>query len=475
MKKILFTPYLLTVIFTLGAIFAKAQTVSTFAGGTFGSVDGTGTSAQFRHPTGTAVDAAGNIYVAEQGNNAIRKITPAGVTSTLSTGFSAPRGIAITADGATLYVADAGGHRIRRVTVATGAQSIVAGNGVAGSTDGTGTGAQFSSPRGVAVDAAGNVYVAEEANNKIRKITPAGVVTTLAGSGTAGSADGTGTAATFNQPWGIAVKADGSEIYVADSYNHRIRKVTAAGVVTTLVTGLSTPMGIAIDGAGILYVAEATGHRIRLVTPGGTLVAYAGAGTAGATDGAAATAQFNQPVGVAVDASGNTWLADQLNHTIRKITPAVLPVTFTGLSAKIQGGVLNVDWNTLSEKDNDKFVVQGSTDGKSWTDLGTVATKATNGNSSVKIAYSFSRQWGETVLAGFGLLGLLLLPATRNRLMRLGMLIFVVSMVVACAKDTDGLQQLEGGSKAGKATYIRVAQVDKDGTISYTETVVAKK
>ncbi|MGV3545973.1 MAG: hypothetical protein ACO1N4_02845 [Pedobacter sp.] len=152
-----------------------------------------------------------------------------------------------------------------------------------------------------------------------------------------------------------------------------------------------------------------------------------------------------------------------------------LPVTFNGLSAKIQGGNLMVDWNTESQKDNDKFIVQGSSDGKSWTDLGTVATKAPDGNSSVKISYSFSRQWGDTVLAGFGLLGLLLLPAVRNRLMRLGMLIVVVSMVVACAKDNDGMQNLEDGSRAGKATYIRIAQVDKDGTTTYTQPVVAKR
>mgnify|MGYP003574948466 CR=1 FL=1 len=152
-----------------------------------------------------------------------------------------------------------------------------------------------------------------------------------------------------------------------------------------------------------------------------------------------------------------------------------LPVTFNGLSAKIQGGNLMVDWSTESEQNNSKFVVQGSSDGKSWTDLGTVVTKAPDGNSSVKISYSFSRQWGDTVLAGFGLLGLLLLPAVRNRLMRLGMLIVVVSMVVACAKDNDGMQNPEDGSRAGKATYIRIAQVDKDGTTTYIQPVVAKR
>jgi serine/threonine-protein kinase len=157
--------------------------VTTLAGsGTVGAVDATGTAASFYAPSGIAVDAAGNVYVGDQANNKIRKITSAGVVTTL------------------------------------------AGSGTIGAVDATGTAASFYYPNGVAVDAAGNVYVADYNNNKIRKVTSAGVVTTLAGSGTAGAVDASGTAASFNLPFGVAVDAAGN-VYVADVQNHKIRKI----------------------------------------------------------------------------------------------------------------------------------------------------------------------------------------------------------------------------------------------------------
>jgi hypothetical protein len=208
--------------------------VTTLAGSTFGSTDGVATAAQFEFPVALAVDAAGNVYVGDRDNHRIRKITPAGAVSTLAgstqgfadgTGtaarFNFPAGVAVDAAG-NVYVADTFNQRIRKITPA-GAVSTLAGSGTAGFANGVATAAQFNFPAGVAVDAAGNVYVGDRDNHRIRKITPAGAVSSLAGS-TAGFADGTGTAARFNFPEGVAVDAAGN-VFVADAFNQRIRKI----------------------------------------------------------------------------------------------------------------------------------------------------------------------------------------------------------------------------------------------------------
>jgi len=228
----------------------SAGVVSTLAGsavGSAGSADGTGSAALFASPTGVAVDTAGNVYVADLQNNTIRAITPAGVVSTLAglaaifgsadgTGsaarFSFPSGVAVDTAG-NVYVGDQGNHAIRKITPA-GVVSTLAGlAGSPGNVDGTGSLARFNAPFGVAVDAAGNVYNADLDNSTIRKTTPAGVVTTLAGlAGSLGSTNGTGSAARFNLPRGIAVDAAGN-VYVADTDNNAIRKISPAGVVTS--------------------------------------------------------------------------------------------------------------------------------------------------------------------------------------------------------------------------------------------------
>jgi len=278
-------------------VTSPVGTVTTFAGGVNGSTDGTGADARFNSPYGVAVDGDGNVYVADTSNHTIRKITAAGVVTTLA-------GTA----------------------------------GSSGSADGTGAAARFWGPRGPAVDGGGNVYVADYGNYTIRKITAAGVVTTLAGTaGSFGSADGTGADARFFYPYGVAVDGDGN-VYVADRANHTIRKITPAGVVTTLagaagssgsadgtgaVARFNYPDGVAVDGGGNVYVADTSNHTIRKITPAGVVTTLVGAATEnGFSDGRGPLARLYAPYGVAVDGGGNVYVADYANHAIRKVTPA---------------------------------------------------------------------------------------------------------------------------------------------------------
>jgi sugar lactone lactonase YvrE len=317
--------------------------VTTMAGsaGQVGSSDGIGSAARFDYPEGVAVDSAGNVYVADQSNDEIRKITPSGVVSTLAgsagqpgssdgTGSAArfyePTGVALDSAG-NVYVADKYNDEIRKITP-SGVVSTLAGSaGQIGSSNGAGGAARFDDPEGVAVDSAGNVYVADASNDEIRKVTPSGVVTTLAGSaGQSGSSDGTGSAARFYHPTGVAVDSAGN-VYVADYYNQEIREVTPSGVVTTLAgsagqvgssDGIGSaatfdyPWGVAVDSEGNVYVADAANNEIRKITPSGAVTTLAGsAGQTGSSDGTGSAARFDQPTGVAVDSAGNVYVADR--------------------------------------------------------------------------------------------------------------------------------------------------------------------
>ena len=324
--------------------------------GSYGSADGTGGGARFANPLGIAVDGAGNLYVADTGNDTIRKVTPAGAVATLAgtavqggdngTGGAAqffyPQGAAVDIAG-NLYVADSYNHVIRKITPGGAVTTLAGSPGTAGSTDGTGDAALFNCPSGVAVDGTGNVYVGDTHNDTIRKITPAGVVTTLAGSpGNAGYADGTGSAAMFFYPWGVAVDGSGN-VYVGDHYNDAVRKVTPAGVVTTLAGGpppsggsdtissFNSPSGVALDSSGNVYVADL--FAIQRVAPGGTVTTLAGneiANLGGISDGLGSAAQFNGPQGLAIDGAGNVYVADTGNNLIRKITPEGFVTTIAG-------------------------------------------------------------------------------------------------------------------------------------------------
>jgi len=345
------------------AAWSQPLTFTTMAGNPgHGHTDGVGNSARFSGPRGVAADAAGNVYVADTENHTIRKITPGGTVTTLAglpgasgsadgvglaARFSEPRGVAV--DGAgTVYVADMGNHTIRQITPA-GLVSTVAGSaGLTGSADGTGSDARFYHPEGVAADSAGSVYVADTWNHTIRKIAPGGVVSTLAGlAGSYGSTDGTGSGARFYQPQGITVDS-GGQVYVGDTGNQTIRKITAGGVVSTLAglpgnygsadgSGASArfygPAGLAADGAGNVYVADYLNQTVRKLTPAGVVSTLAGlAGSYGSADGTNSGARFWGPVAVAAVGTNNAtlYVADADNGTIRQITATGVVTTLAG-------------------------------------------------------------------------------------------------------------------------------------------------
>ncbi len=326
--------------------------VSTLAGnGAAISVNGTGTAASFNNPQALAADPSGNIYVTEGNSNLIRKITPSGVATTF------------------------------------------AGSAVGQFADGTGTGASFNHPAGIAADASGNIYVADYNNNRVRKITPSGVVTTLAGNGNYAHLDGTGTAASFQQPSAIAVDISGN-VFVTDAWG--IRKITAAGVVTTLPGGIpggnlaldyagnvytsdyqhvikTTSAGVTTtfeptgflgtyysvgaiyaDSSNGMYVPDLVNNLIKYISPSGVIQTVVGNGAKGATDGAATLANFWTPKAVTLDNKGNLYVADGQNNLIRKvlvtgytISPALPPgLDFDETTGVISGAATTVTGTT---------------------------------------------------------------------------------------------------------------------------------
>ena len=326
---------------------SASYTVSTFAGNTQGFLDGQGTAAQFDNPNGVAVDAAGNVYVADSGNRSIRKIDANGnVTTIAGTGaegnndgagtqatFSFPDRLDFFSGN--IYVSDTETIRVidnsLNVTTLTGKTSSRDDPTVF--RDGTLSEARFSNLVGIAADNAGNIFVTDKGNHRIRKIDNAGNVTTFAGSGSQGTADGNGAAATFRNPSDLAIDANGN-IFVVDSSNDRIRKIDPSGNVTTFAgtrenfadgqgtdAAFNTPNGITIDSNGNLYVTDTNNIAIRRIDPNGNVITIAGGNLTGVgtVDGAGNIANFDLTQGIAVDANGIIYVADPRNHRIRKI------------------------------------------------------------------------------------------------------------------------------------------------------------
>ena len=309
--------------------------------------------AELNSPHAVATDAAGNVYIADTANNVVRKVASNGTVSTLagngtlgnggdggaatSAQLNGPQGVAVDSSG-NVYIADSGNSRVRKVTAA-GTIGAYAGTGAAGfgGDDGAAASAQLNSPTGVAVDSAGNLYIADFENSVIRKVTAAGAISTIAGVGPNEGYSGDGgpaTKALLNFPESVAVDSAGN-VYIADQMNCRVRMVTASGVISTIAgTGSAgysgdggpaigaamTPVGIAADSAGSVYVSDG-GSRVRRFFPGGGILAIAGNGAQGYTgDGGIATsASLNAPNGLAVDSKGDVFVADTNNNAIREL------------------------------------------------------------------------------------------------------------------------------------------------------------
>lgn len=315
--------------------------VSTVAGTTQGYQDGPGTSAQFNVPMGITIDAAGNIYVADW--NRLRKIDKNNTVSTL-----AGNGVAGYVDGSgqtaqfhfeysnlatdkngNIVMTDGDNRRIRRIT--TGGQVTTIAGSITGYLDGPAATARFRYPFGVGIDASGNIIVADLNNDCIRKVSTDNVVSTIAGiADDPGFADGAALSARFIAPSGLTIDKDGN-IYVVS--NNRIRKIDKNGTVSSIGSGeigyvdgaagsakFNNPVGVAADAEGNIIVADAGNGRIRKINPSGTVSTLAGTGTAGFLDGAGTSAQFDGLFALAVDANGDIYITDGGNHRIRKIT-----------------------------------------------------------------------------------------------------------------------------------------------------------
>lgn len=328
-----------------GGVIPNEPIVSTFAGtGSIGSTDGTLLASSFNLPTISVFDNNQDLIVVDRSNNKIRKISNGMVSTIAGTGalgsingvatsstFRYPDGAIVASDG-TIYITDQSNHKIRKLTT-DGMVSNFVGTNTAGYVDGNGTAARFNYPAAMAIDAQDNLYVADYGNHCIRKVTPAGNVTTYAGlGGVVGNTDGNSAIATFNGPTGLCFDTIGN-MYVADYHNNKIRKIDPNGNVTTfagsgtagandstaLNASFNNPAVVTFDGVENFYVTDSGNRKIRKIDNQGNVSTFAGIGTGGAVDGPASIASFRALTGIVAKNETEFYVTDYNNHKIRKI------------------------------------------------------------------------------------------------------------------------------------------------------------
>ena len=416
---------LLSLIVVMAISFgAKAQIITTVAGNGIQGYNGdsiVATTAELNGLSAIVADKYGNIYIAEAFSNRIRKVNINGIISTVAgngtRGFSGDGGVATLAQLSSpselvfdtlgnLYFSDEYNHVIRKIDT-NSIITTIAGNGMSGFNGDSvaATSATLYYPRGIVIDNYGNIYISDQFNNRIRKVDSKGIITTVAGNGTAGySGDGAGaTSAQLNYPNGVTLDIF-SNLYISDNGNNVIRKITPNGIISTIAGNgsggfngdggaatsaeLNIPIGVAIDKYGNIFIADYFNNRIRKVNTKGIISTVVGNGIYGFSGdgGAADSAELNDPEGISIDAYGNLYIPDALNFRVRKVTGLVTPLILNSFNAAKQENNVLLSWQTATEVYSSHFNIQRSIDAKDFATIGAVNVKGAS-------TYSFNDQF----------------------------------------------------------------------------------